>query len=170
MKRQFTATVYILEEDKVLLLFHPKLHKWLPPGGHLEADETPPECALREATEETGLHIELIRDEHVWVSRWNAISFERPWLCLIENIPTHNSEPAHQHIDFIYLGRPIGGATSKEHHDQHAIAWFTLEEVLHLKPDEEIFLETQQTITALFANSYKRQTAHRPANGVYMPQ
>lgn len=150
MLRQFTATVYILEEDKVLLLMHPKLQKWLPPGGHLEANELPTECAIREVFEETGLHVELIKDEHLWVSRWNASSFERPWLCLLENIPAHGSAQPHQHIDFIYLGRPIGGSITQEHRSQHEIRWFSHEQIQALSPDGEIFAETQQVVTKIF--------------------
>jgi ADP-ribose pyrophosphatase YjhB (NUDIX family) len=150
MEKQFTATVYILEEDKVLLLFHPKIKKWVPAGGHIEPNELPSECAIREALEETGLHIELIKDEHLWVDRWNAKSIERPWLCLLENIPPHNSQPAHQHIDFVYLARRIGGSIEEEHQKQNAIRWFTYDEVLALKPDEEIFLETQETVGKIF--------------------
>jgi 8-oxo-dGTP pyrophosphatase MutT (NUDIX family) len=51
MERHFTTSVYILHEGKVLLLFHPKLQKWLPPGGHIEKDESPPEAAKREVME-----------------------------------------------------------------------------------------------------------------------
>jgi 8-oxo-dGTP pyrophosphatase MutT (NUDIX family) len=53
--KQFTATAYIVKENQVLLHFHKKLGKWLPPGGHLEEGETPPECAIREAKEETSV-------------------------------------------------------------------------------------------------------------------
>lgn len=155
MIRQFTATVYILQDDKVLLLMHPKLKKWLPPGGHVERDELPTECARREAMEETGLIIELIKDENIWVERWNAASFERPWLCLLENIPAHGTYPAHQHMDFIYLGRPIGGAITEEHLAQNVIHWFTLEEVLGLTPDEEIFQETLQTLQKIFSEALR---------------
>ena len=144
--RQFTATVYVLREEKVLLLYHRKHCKWLPPGGHLEANETPPECALREAFEETGLHIELIKEEHVWINRFNASSCERPYMCLIENIPAYGSDLAHQHIDFIFLGRPIGGTL----HSDDTIRWFTLHQVLHLSSDIDIFAETQETIASIF--------------------
>ncbi len=147
MERQFTATLYIVQEMQTLLLLHPKLHKWLPPGGHLEPNETPPEGALREAREETGLEIELINEEHVWVNCWNAASFERPFLCLLENIPPHNGYPPHQHVDFIYLGKPIGGSLTPE---KAELRWFTLEEALALKTDEEIFDETQQTLRSIF--------------------
>lgn len=153
MIRQFTASVYILQESQVLLHFHKKLGKWLPPGGHLEENETPPECAIREALEETGLHVELIRDETLWVNCWNASSFERPFLCLLENIPAYKDQPAHQHVDFIYLGRPIGGSLDPDAIVQTQLRWFTLDEVLALKTDEEIFGETQQTIQSIFQKS-----------------
>jgi 8-oxo-dGTP pyrophosphatase MutT (NUDIX family) len=154
MEKQFTATVYIIENNKVLLLLHPKVKKWLPPGGHLEVDELPCDCAIREAFEETGLRIELIKDEYIWIDRWNATSFERPWLCLLENIPSRGSQPAHQHIDFIYLGRPLGGAISEEHRTQHSIKWFTLDEALALKADQEIFIETQQTLQKILGELF----------------
>lgn len=146
MEKHFTATSYIITSDKVLLLFHPKLNKWLPPGGHLEENETPSEAARREVFEETGLEIEWILQENLWIDRWNAKSIERPYLCLLENIPPHGDKPAHQHIDFIYLAKAVGGTLI----ESPLIRWFSLKEVLDLKPDEEIFLETQETISHLY--------------------
>ena len=72
MKKQFTTSVYILHQGQVLLLMHPKLKKWLPPGGHVEENESPPEAAKREVKEETGLEITFIKQENLWVKRWNA--------------------------------------------------------------------------------------------------
>lgn len=150
MERQFTATAYIFQGDQTLLIRHPKLGKWLPPGGHLEPNETPPEAAIREAKEETGLDIEILKNEHLWINRWNAESFARPYLCLLENIPPHRDQPAHQHIDFIYLSRPTGGEISKREIED--LRWFTLEEILALEPDVEIFAETQETLSTIFEN------------------
>jgi len=149
MEKQFTATVYILQEDKVLLIFHRKLKKWLPPGGHIDANETPPEAARREALEETGLEIELIPQENLWINRWNANSFERPYLCLLEEIPQVGNQAAHQHMDFIYIGRPKSSQLTQNHEETAGLHWFTVEEIESLKPDEEIYIETQQTIRHL---------------------
>lgn len=132
MERQFTATVYIFHEEKVLLHFHPKLGKWLPPGGHLEANETPPEAARREVREETGLEIEFIEQENLKIQAYNGVSFERPFLCLLENIPAYKEKPAHQHMDMIYLARPM---EVKE--VLNDFRWFSYEETesLELFPD-----------------------------------
>ena len=146
MERHFTATAYILHEDKVLLLLHPKLGKWIPPGGHVEANESPPEAARREVQEETGLEIAFIREENIWIKRWNAESFERPYMCLVENIPEHKGVAAHQHLDFIYLAKPIGNT---EPVSEDPIRWMTLEEVEAMECDVEIFGETQETVATL---------------------
>ena len=41
----FVITVFIVHEDKVLLVNHPKYDKWIPMGGHIELNEDP-ETAL----------------------------------------------------------------------------------------------------------------------------
>lgn len=150
MERQFTATVYILEDNKVLLIHHRKLQKWLPPGGHMDPNETPAETACREAFEETGLKISLTTKENIWINKWNAKSFERPYLCLLEEIPPFKNEPAHQHIDFIYIARPVGGQLRKNSQETLGIRWFTMEEVEKLIPDQDIFVETVEVISQLF--------------------
>jgi 8-oxo-dGTP pyrophosphatase MutT (NUDIX family) len=152
MEKHFTATAYIIDQGKVLLLMHPKLKKWLPPGGHIEQSETPPECAKRETLEETGLEIELIPQENLWLNFWNASSIERPYLCLLENIPAHGDKPAHQHIDMIYLAKPLRGTLLD------GVRWFSLEEVEKMRDEEDIFAETKTTIRHFLATS--RQLNH----------
>jgi 8-oxo-dGTP pyrophosphatase MutT (NUDIX family) len=58
--RHFTVAVFVVHRRHVLLHFHRKLARWLPPGGHIEADELPDEAALREVLEETGIQCQLV--------------------------------------------------------------------------------------------------------------
>jgi 8-oxo-dGTP diphosphatase len=59
--RVLATLVYAIREDEVLLhrrVKDPNSGLWVAPGGKLEADESPTECAVREMHEETGLKIE----------------------------------------------------------------------------------------------------------------
>lgn len=149
LERQFTSSVYILQKSKVLLIHHVKLEKWLPPGGHLEPNEMPHEAAIREAEEETGLNVEIIKQENVWVEEPNAVSFPRPYLCLLEEIPSYKKVPAHQHVDFIYVAKPTGGRESRCSRQTKDMRWFTWEEAQKI-PQKDIFDETRQTLQKIF--------------------
>ena len=149
MKKHFTASVYILDEEHILLIFHPKLKKWLPPGGHIKPNESPVEAAKREVKEEVGLEITLIQEEHIWINHWNAKSFARPFLCLTEEIPATKHEEAHQHLDLIYLATTNDPKSATPCPD-HPMKWFSLEEIEALESDVEIFAETQEVIAAIF--------------------
>jgi 8-oxo-dGTP pyrophosphatase MutT (NUDIX family) len=146
MLRQFTSTVYVFHEGKVLLHLHPKHHKWMPPGGHLEANETPTEAARREVLEETGLEIAFIQDEKIDVQGSESLRLERPILCLLEDIPARKGEEAHQHIDFIFLAeavKPIGKAFEP-------FQWLIWEEVKKM-PKEDFFSDTLKVIEYVLA-------------------
>jgi len=61
MKSNLTTLCYIENNGKYLMMHRVKKEndinkdKWVGIGGHFEADESPEECLLREAKEETGL-------------------------------------------------------------------------------------------------------------------
>ena len=65
LKKDFTSTGYVMnpERTKLLVIFHVKLQKWLPAGGHIEKNELPHEAALREVFEETGVKARIISDD-----------------------------------------------------------------------------------------------------------
>lgn len=64
-ERSLGTLIYPLRQGEsgpeVLMLYRhkrPNLHLWVAPGGKVERDESPLECALRELHEETGLQAE----------------------------------------------------------------------------------------------------------------
>lgn len=54
------AAGYLVKDGKVLLVHHNGFDKWVPPGGHIDDDETPAQCAKREFFEETGLEVTVM--------------------------------------------------------------------------------------------------------------
>jgi len=48
-------------QGRVLLTKSAGFNQWLPPGGHIEPDESPRDAAIREMREETGLRVEPVR-------------------------------------------------------------------------------------------------------------
>ena len=110
IEKHFTSTAFVLHpiEDKVLLHWHSKVKAWLPPGGHIENNETPVEAVKRETFEETGIHIKLYN----FNSSMSEIPFSdvkeipAPYTILLENInDPENGE--HIHIDMIYFSEAL---------------------------------------------------------------
>ena len=110
IEKHFTSTAFVLHpiEDKVLLHWHSKVKAWLPPGGHIENNETPVEAVKRETFEETGIHIKLYN----FNSSMSEIPFSdvkeitAPYTIILENInDPENGE--HIHIDMIYFSEAL---------------------------------------------------------------
>lgn len=159
MKRELVASCYILSKDlKTLLIFHKKLKKWLPPGGHSDENELPHETALREVKEETGLTVNLIDTGPLLIDEWNAHSIPRPFLCLLENIPAYGTNPQHQHIDMIFIGK-IDETSHEIESSMNSLMreeecrWFSLSDIETLVVDTDIFNETKRILKYLF-NKY----------------
>jgi len=92
MNRHFTVTAYIRNNNKILLMFHTKLNKWLPLGGHMEGSELPEETVLREVQEESGI-TDLTFD---------TLSTE---LGMIQPLGLQRNiiKADHEHLDLIYI-------------------------------------------------------------------
>ena len=123
MERHFCVTVYILnEERKFLFIKHKKLRKWLPPGGHIELNETPDNAAIREVKEETGLDIELLGERFP-----RSSDCVRPYAIQTNVI----KEGEHEHLDLIYFAKPIGNSNlALNESETDGINWYSIPEIL----------------------------------------
>ena len=58
IENEIATLIYAARDGKVLMMHRrkqPNLGQWTAPGGKVELDESPAECAVRELYEETGL-------------------------------------------------------------------------------------------------------------------
>ncbi len=123
MHRHFTVSGFVSVGGRTALHRHPRLGIWLPPGGHIEADEDPVQAVLREVLEECGLRVEIIPTGPRFLAEPPA-HLPPPAKIGIYDIPKDGvlAEP-HQHIDFIYFTRPLGTDTLLPD-DGHDWTWF----------------------------------------------
>lgn len=123
-KTDLVIGAYVIRKDKLLLVHHKNLDKWLPPGGHIEKDETPDEAVMREIKEETGLDVELLnRGELSKEDKDNIIvELALPFYANVHRVGDHD------HACLFYLCRSKNDQVeiSKE---SKGYSWFTLEEL-----------------------------------------
>lgn len=153
-KRHFTATAFIVDSrNRTLLLWHKRLNRWMPPGGHVDENETPEKTARRECGEETGLDVEIIGEHQEDMFTENPEEgrmLKKPIALLLENIPAspERKEPAHQHMDFVYIARPIDESQELllAREEGSEMRWFTVAEIEGLNEQTEIFANVKTYI------------------------
>jgi 8-oxo-dGTP pyrophosphatase MutT (NUDIX family) len=108
VKQHFTCTGFVVNGDRTLLLWHPQLRAWVPPGGHLEANEDPVAAVLREIREETGLEAAVLPLSQTFPFSYPG-QIAPPYTILLED----SSEPGepHKHMDLIYFCRPANNVS-----------------------------------------------------------
>jgi 8-oxo-dGTP pyrophosphatase MutT (NUDIX family) len=122
-----TGSALVLDSSRkfMLLIFHPKLQKWIQPGGHVEAGEYPFQTAERETCEETGLTaLRLTTTQPIDVD--------------VHPIPAGKT-PAHLHYDLRYLFiYPETVESSREWQAELSCRWVELNEVERLTNEESV--------------------------------
>ncbi len=117
-KIDFTVSVFIVRDGKILFIHHRQLDRWLPIGGHIELDENPEQAAIREALEESGLEVEL-------VGRRPPLSREAGFLPLLapEYLDIHLIREPHWHIGMVYFARVKSGEAKLNAVEHKDIRW-----------------------------------------------
>ncbi len=120
------ASTVITDDDNNILLVREKkeknYNKLNLPGGHMEAWETPMECAIREAMEEVGVEIELNWLIGVYLGR-NTPSFH-----------------------YVFAGKIKNGIPQASPEEILSIDWYSLEEIESLPKEEFVYIEKLRDI------------------------
>lgn len=156
MIRHFTASAVILDSRKrVLMMWHKKYGMWMTMGGHMDENEIPEEAAARECKEETGIDVEIVHKPGVDYFKSDPTTgrmLTPPYALLLENVPENinKGEPAHQHIDFIYLAKPMDERQALQVHEREGseLEWFTKHDIEAI-PEGKIFKNLRELLLTL---------------------
>ena len=121
-----TASALVVDpvHQKVLLLHHKKLGRWLQPGGHCDGNPDTLEVALTEVQEETGLAISVNE----------APVFDVD----IHRIPEHKGVPEHLHYDVRYLFEASSDQSPEQNHETNAVRWINIRDIENYTTEESI--------------------------------
>jgi 8-oxo-dGTP pyrophosphatase MutT (NUDIX family) len=127
--RDWAVAVLVVHDGRVLMHWHRKLGRWLPPGGHVEPNELPDEAAVREVFEETGVTACLLgAPDDATPPR---PGFPRP-LCRPAGIQLEAIAPGHEHVDLVYF------ATGEPAAPREEVGWFRPDELPALRLTDEV--------------------------------
>jgi 8-oxo-dGTP pyrophosphatase MutT (NUDIX family) len=120
--KHLTSSVFVFRRFadgwRTGLIRHPRLHRMMIPGGHVEPEESSAEAALREVAEETGLAVTLVSPPAAPVpDGYRGRRVALPWWIAEYQVqPDNHLDVAHVHIDHLYVALadgtppPAGGA------------------------------------------------------------
>ena len=117
-----SALVVDAAGERVVVLLHTKLRRWLQPGGHADGDHELAGVALKEATEETG--IEGLR---VLVP---AVDLD------VHEVDHGDDLGLHLHLDLRFVVVAPEDARIRGNHESLDLRWVDLDELVELADEE----------------------------------
>jgi 8-oxo-dGTP diphosphatase len=123
----FTVALFVVYEDKLLMVNHPRYGMWLAPGGHVELNEDTDQALFRELEEETGYkpdEVEILCSKPEINSRDHGFKS----LYTPNYMDVHEANAPHRHIALVYFIKAKHGNHLKS--DEHTDArWLTIEQI-----------------------------------------
>ncbi len=126
-KIELTVAGCIVSDNKVLLLLHTKIGKWLFPGGHVEPNESMDTAVVREVKEETGLDF-----NHLIYSNIEQVQGEEIEKCALPIHSNVHSVGTHNHYCAYYFGA-VDRENFVKNNESRDMKWFTAEEIKKLE-------------------------------------
>jgi 8-oxo-dGTP pyrophosphatase MutT (NUDIX family) len=122
-----TASAWLIHphDPLVLLTHHRKLCRWLQPGGHADGDTDVMAVALRQASEESGIHD---------IQPVSTTIFDVD----VHLIPARTDEPAHEHFDMRFLLRVESDPTFAVSEESLDLGWFDADQLMIIDTDESV--------------------------------
>jgi 8-oxo-dGTP pyrophosphatase MutT (NUDIX family) len=141
-KIDFTAEVFVVYRDKVLMRLHEKYGIWLSVGGHIELDEDPNQAAIREVKEEVGLDIELYDTREYF-------GYEKKQeLIAPVSVNRHRINDTHEHVSFQYFARSSTDVVIPEK-ETDVWKWCTLSDLDALNLDPQVSFYARKALQVL---------------------
>ena len=139
LRHEPVGTVYVFNPNtkEFLMIFHRKLGKWLPPGGHVEDRESTAQAAIREVKEELGLDLNLIKLKgklNKDGKNFRRVDCEPGAFCTIEEfIHPIGAQDPHIHVDSIYVAIVTTKERAEKRDKEEVTArdWYSISKIEH---------------------------------------
>lgn len=125
-KIDLTVVAYIVHNQRVLMVLHKIVGRWVPLGGHVELDEDPEQALIREVQEESGLKVE---DLEIAARKPDFVSQGFKPLFAPTFLDIHDMPGNHQHIGMIYVLRSKFDKVVLEERAADEIRWLSADDI-----------------------------------------
>ena len=142
----YVAGGYVVRDDRVLLLWHGSLSRWVPTGGRIElaSGEYPHEALIREVQEETGLSVAVASGGGMEVRDEAASPLPMP-----VSIQEIRISPSAEYLDFVYFCHVVDGEVSLDYRAARAYHWFSKDDLQRFPLMPHVFAYASRALEQL---------------------
>ncbi|MHB1830091.1 MAG: NUDIX hydrolase [Candidatus Micrarchaeaceae archaeon] len=127
-KKCIVTSCIVIRRGRILLIHHKKLKKWMYPGGHVDANETPLEAVARETKEETGYGVRIVGAMPLGLKGYPpAKELALPFAIMYEDVRYKTGR--HMHFDMMYFGLAEGKQGRLAKGESQMLKWVSESEV-----------------------------------------